>query len=62
MKSLTKKQKEEIKFWEKMIKVIQRDYGKPHCKVNEISFNCVQCRANLVISWIKEHIELIKYK
>lgn len=48
----------EIKFWRKAIQIIDKDYGEP-CK--DFNWDCVGCRANLMRSWIKNHIELLKW-
>ena len=49
---------EEILFWEDAIEKIREGYGKP-CK--EFDIDCCGCRANLVVVWIENHIDLIKY-
>ena len=53
------KTKDEVKFWKKALKILEDGYGKP-CKTFE--WECCACRAGLVQSWIRGHIELITYK
>lgn len=50
--------KEEVRFWKKAIKMLKKGYGAD-CK--ELDMNCAGCRAELMISWIHGHIELIEY-
>jgi len=49
----------EIKFWKEAKKIIRQGYGKS-CK--EFNLSCSACQANLVYSWIDNHIALLKWK
>ena len=59
-----------IKFWEKAIKELEKDYigkdegGKDTCSANLVDKpfgeNCGGCESAFVIKFIKRHIEFLK--
>ena len=61
-RKLTKKEKEEIKLCERLIKLFKKGYGYPCVKkLKDREPTCVACRAQDTIDFLKENIELIKY-
>ena len=50
--------REEVKFWKRIIKLVRKGYGKP-CK--EFAFGCSSCEANLAVAWMQKHIDLLKW-
>ena len=51
--------KEEIKFWEKAKKLIQKGYGKEVCE--ELHFDCASCKAQIAVGWINAHLNLLEW-
>jgi len=49
---------DEIIFWNKAKKLIQKGFGKDIC--SELHGDCVSCRAQMMIAWINSHLELIE--
>jgi hypothetical protein len=50
--------KDEIKFWQKAIKILEKGYGK-RCK--NFSTKCVQCWAGVAIGFLNDHIDTLKW-
>ena len=48
---------DEIKFWQKAIKLIEDSYGKG-CK--DFDLRCVECQSRYVVSWIDQRIDFLK--
>lgn len=69
---MTQKDKDEIAFWKRAIRLIKRDYGKgcitkdledfPNKCGTEVPFRvrCGSCLAKETVEWIENHIRLIK--
>ena len=58
---LTKKEKEEIKLCERLIKLLKKNYGYPcYKKMKDREPTCIECRAQNTIDFLKENIDLIK--
>jgi len=51
--------KQEILFWQKAKKLARDGYVKGYC--SEINLDCKSCQARLTISWIDNHIALLKW-
>jgi len=50
---------EQLDFWKKAIKILQKNYGKDVCK--ELHFDCRNCKAQMMIGFINSEIELLEW-
>lgn len=51
--------KDEIKFWKKAIKILEKGYGKNVCE--DFKFECVECQSRIVIGFLWEHIDSLNW-
>lgn len=58
---MTKKQKKEVQFWKKAIKIIEKCYGGHHCKPIDRDYRCAGCWSGIAISWIDSHIDFLEW-
>ena len=63
MEKLTKKAKAEMKLLLACARLIEKNYGKSHVKKHSFDFDdsCIQCRAQFVVSFLKNAEDLIRW-
>ena len=63
-KDLSGQDKSDIQAVEKVIRLIKKGWGGGHTKKHKFEFQiqCAECQAQIVVSWLEEAIENIRFR